>query len=917
METETEMEMEMELPECPVCLQVYNSDDTVPRVLPCGHSACEACLKQLPQRFSNTIRCPACTQLVKYPEFQGPSALPKNIDLLSFINSQSPKNTTPSQSSNQTQTHLNRSRADAPKRREFFPRLLWSEEFYSNWKDWILPIDSVSVVERGEELLHYCALQGKIESPSSSSSSSSASLSTSCWFPEENQLVSLVCVGYSSGPDSAFKLSYNARVMEALNRLKESERMELDLIVRASLRQRRVCKFSGLWMDSKDGSVFLVCEKFNGDFLKRLSWSMDGAISGNSDGLTSLEGLNLEANGKITAFAMVGTELCEALMGLHSEGLVSGCLAFSCFRFDDFGCISVDTNEILVMGRRVRRYISEASGKGDDLEIEALFANLSDIRSFVSPELLFELLNYERITAETESGNSGYSIGYGSDLWSLACILVRLLLGERSTEELFKGFSIIFPKVSEEKCAGYSSLYNGWMDKVGSVLDTCLGSKFSSLQQILCRCLNFDPAHRPHAAEIWRYIRELLIKPHSDTVASLDATFVQKKMTYCFILGDMCHLHKETVKELENQNRDGLLKSDGSSGADADKVGDEKVGRDLVSGLCLGSLNSINLQGHLDCVTKFAVGGGFLFSSSYDKTVNVWSLQWEMQISLSHCLLHKLFHDAYAELDVPNIVVTASNRSKAFDRSLSEYYSTFRGMVELNVFQPLTINIDKLKAQRNEFFVSKFLASLNNDLKAVKGHLLAGDTVPTLNNTYSRLQRITSSTKSDQSSKDNSVFLTNRGRGCGWGRGSAGQGSSGQPSDRAACQCTYCGKPNHTIETCWAKHGKSEWHLHTRKMIDRGREKDGLYYLNCGSPTSSAAATAVGDLRLYPIANGVAERKNRHLFEELSGDELQRDTRAVGSITCDSVITALLFWQGKLFVGCADGVIKVYYFNCD
>ncbi|XP_042491275.1 MAP3K epsilon protein kinase 1-like [Macadamia integrifolia] len=35
--------------------------------------------------------------------------------------------------------------------------------------------------------------------------------------------------------------------------------------------------------------------------------------------------------------------------------------------------------------------------------------------------------------------------------------------------------------------------------------------------------------------------------------------------------------------------------------------------------------------------------------------------------------------------------------------------------------------------------------------------------------------------------------------------------------------------------------------LHTRKTIGGGREKDGLYYLNCGTPTS-AIVTAVGDV---------------------------------------------------------------------
>ena len=40
-------------------------------------------------------------------------------------------------------------------------------------------------------------------------------------------------------------------------------------------------------------------------------------------------------------------------------------------------------------------------------------------------------------------------------------------------------------------------------------------------------------------------------------------------------------------------------------------------------------------------------------------------------------------------------------------------------------------------------------------------------------------------------------------------------------------------------------------------------------------------------------------------------DEFQVDMRSVGTITCDSVVTALLHWQGKLFVGLSERVIKV------
>ncbi|RVX11646.1 hypothetical protein CK203_015764 [Vitis vinifera] len=45
--------------------------------------------------------------------------------------------------------------------------------------------------------------------------------------------------------------------------------------------------------------------------------------------------------------------------------------------------------------------------------------------------------------------------------------------------------------------------------------------------------------------------------------------------------------------------------------------------------------------------------------------------------------------------------------------------------------------------------------------------------------------------------------------------------------------------------------------------------------------------------------------------QEISGDDLQIEAFPVGSIASDSTVTALLYWQGKLFVGCADRIIKV------
>lgn len=48
-----------------------------------------------------------------------------------------------------------------------------------------------------------------------------------------------------------------------------------------------------------------------------------------------------------------------------------------------------------------------------------------------------------------------------------------------------------------------------------------------------------------------------------------------------------------------------------------------------------------------------------------------------------------------------------------------------------------------------------------------------------------------------------------------------------------------------------------------------------------------------------------------YMQQELSGDEFQIESRPVGSIPCDCLITTLLNWQGKLFVGHANRKIMV------
>ncbi|XAR62844.1 Ubiquitin--protein ligase [Bertholletia excelsa] len=207
----------MEPPECPVCLQSYDGESTVPRVLACGHSACETCLTQLPQPFPHTVRCPACTQLVKYPHPQGPSALPKNIDLLRLAS-----------------LLENPDRENPPKPRkpreplipdhQLLPNL-WSHEFYLKWKDWVIPQDAVVAESRPKD--DFCfGFQGRIVT-----STSSPAWSSRCSLKGAEK-VSLVRIGgFSCENDSKLSYSYTAKILRALHQMKDEERTELELIL--------------------------------------------------------------------------------------------------------------------------------------------------------------------------------------------------------------------------------------------------------------------------------------------------------------------------------------------------------------------------------------------------------------------------------------------------------------------------------------------------------------------------------------------------------------------------------------------------------------------------------------------------------------------------------------------------------------
>ncbi|GAV71933.1 zf-C3HC4 domain-containing protein/WD40 domain-containing protein/SecA_PP_bind domain-containing protein/SecA_SW domain-containing protein/SecA_DEAD domain-containing protein, partial [Cephalotus follicularis] len=595
-----------ELPECPVCLQYYDGEYTIPRVLACGHTACEVCIAKLPQKYPHTVRCPACTQLVKYPQ-NGPSFLPKNIDLLRLVNPdvvQKPHKET--RNDNQVPDH--------------HPHLLppfWSNEFYTNWKQWVLPKDAVLVdvkCEGGSDE-GLCSGQG----------------------------VKLFKVGsfLNESDNDVFKFGYLVRVFKCLSEMREEEREELGFILKVfCFRKIRFCAgVFGLWGDLESGFLYLVCERLNGSNLENLNGlSKDGLFS----------------------FVLMGMEICEAVINLHKEGLIAGCLGILCFKVDSFGHVYVDLGEVLVVGRKVHKIVVEA-GFGErrieNKDIRLLVGDLMKSEGFASPDVMFEVLNKEGIQVEC-GGSCEYSVGYSADVWSLACVLLRLFIGKQFNEETV------------------DCVLND-LEKGNTSLEDKLGEEFVPLQRILCQCLKSDPRSRPLVTDVWKCLREMVIRPQFDNLVKLgDEAVSEESKGYCLVLGEVCRMHKEILKKRVKGE------SQGTEDGDLGGVGETRVDRDLIEGFSEGNVKSKDMLGHLGCITGLAVGGkkfnkalslkagGFLFSCSMDKSVRVWSLKDFSHVQTFKGHEHKVTTVVYVDVEEP-LCISADGGGGIFVWSMS------------------------------------------------------------------------------------------------------------------------------------------------------------------------------------------------------------------------------------------------------
>ncbi|XP_027148372.1 uncharacterized protein LOC113748960 [Coffea eugenioides] len=843
-----------ELPECPVCLNPYDAVSSVPRVLSCGHSTCEVCISQLPNPFPNTIRCPSCTQIVKLPG--RPSSLPKNIDLLRLSSSlvhphhppdDRPKKVTPREES-------------APQLNPFMPTL-WSREFYLNWKNWVLPNDCV-LVERTDSQedglfgLSYGKIVRNVDN-----------FDVRCIL-RENEKVGLVKVGVfrdqserQDGKEgvlcSKFKYSYEAKIVKVLFLMKENERDELEMILKESLKIKRVGKICGFWCNEEDNGVFMVFERFSRGLAKS-TWELEEGF------LAKIEEEGHKVS-KMGGFGLIGMEICEVVNDLHVEGFVLGCLSVHCFGLDEFGRVFIDFGEVLGVGRRVCRAISG----NEELENE-LFKKFA----FVSPEVVIESLRNQGI--ELGDGSLEYKVGFGSDVWSLACVLIWLLAGKSFSEEMNNYCKCLFSTVNDQKGCNYVDLYMGWKEKIAGLLEGGLRLGFASLKDMLCKCLEFDPGSRPVLIEVWKCIRKLTILPELDISLEPEIDAIRRIPSHCILFGNLCDSSMKSKKGRSRHVAGGSLRRDENEVEGLTVDGD-------VNGLSNGHAQCINLKGHLDCISGLAVGGGFLFSSAHDKIVNVWSLQDFSHVHSFRSHEHRVTAVVFVDEGEP-LCISADNGGVICIWSAK--------------FPLDTAPIRKLFEEKDWRFsgIQALAVSGNGCLYTGSG----------------------SRSIKAWSLQDYSLMCTMTGH------------KSIVSSLAVSNGILYSGSWDGTVRL---------WSLndHTPLAVLEDERPNALSPVRCLVVDGNLLLVAQENgyvmmwyndvlVKSSQVQNGVLfsiNKSGKWLFTggwdktvsvlELSGDGTQTEATLTGSVSVDSIVTALVYWEGKLFVGQANGALKVCY----
>ena len=163
------------------------------------------------------------------------------------------------------------------------------------------------------------------------------------------------------------------------------------------------------------------------------------------------------------------------------------------------------------------------------------------------------------------------------------------------------------------------------------------------------------------------------------------------------------------------------------------------------------------------------------------------------------------------------------------DMDLSNYIGQIASLKEqFLTLMLLTSDIGAQQTQIDKFFMVLTLIGLRPDLETVRDQILGSPSVPSLDDVFARLLRISSTqTLPSDSPSDSSVLVSHTNL-----RG----GRSGNRSRGQRPHCTYCNKLGHTRDCCYQLHGRPSRIAHVAQSFDSDSQP----------PQTSSSSTSQG-----------------------------------------------------------------------
>ncbi|RVW36121.1 hypothetical protein CK203_079639 [Vitis vinifera] len=158
-------------------------------------------------------------------------------------------------------------------------------------------------------------------------------------------------------------------------------------------------------------------------------------------------------------------------------------------------------------------------------------------------------------------------------------------------------------------------------------------------------------------------------------------------------------------------------------------------------------------------------------------------------------------------------VASANVHISQQDLDLSTYIGQIASLKEeFLIVMPLTPDVGAQQTQLDKFFMVLTLVGLRPDLEPVRDQILGSSSVPSLDDVFARLLRISSTqTLPFDSTSDSSVLVSQT---------SSRGGRSGTRGRGQSPHCTYCNKLGHTRDRCYQLHGRPPRTAHVAQSSD-------------------------------------------------------------------------------------------------